>query len=51
MSDYTHLTLAKQQINERIEQNRRSHQVPRPHRSRRHALARGLHILADRIDL
>ncbi len=49
MSDYAHLTLAKQQINERIEQNRRSH-IPTQRRSRRHSLANGLHNLANRID-
>jgi hypothetical protein len=51
MSDYTHLTLARQQINERVEQNRRSHLPTQRRRSRRHSLATGLHNLANRIDI
>lgn len=50
MSDYTSLTLANQQINERIERARRSHIPGQRRGSRRHSLARGLHNLADRID-
>ena len=50
MSDYSYLTLAKLQMNERIEQNRRSHIPGLKRRSRRHSIATGLHILANRID-
>jgi hypothetical protein len=52
MSDYTYLTLAKLQMNERMEEARRYRLVPgrRRRRFRRHDVANGLHSLADRID-
>lgn len=50
MSDYSYLMLAKQQINERIEETRRSRMADRPRRTRRHVVAHGLHVLANRID-
>lgn len=49
MSDYTYLTLARQQSEQHVRRAR--HQLPKPRRSRRHAFANGLHRLADRIDL
>ena len=51
MSDYPSYTLAKQQMNERVQQAQRS-RLPgqsRRHASR-HAIAARLHGLADRID-
>ena len=51
MSDYSHLTLAKLQMDERIEQNRRSQLARPPRRSRRHRVAHSLHALADRLDV
>jgi len=50
MSDYSYLTLATQQINERIEETRRSRMVGRRRHSRRRGVANGLHSLANRID-
>lgn len=55
MSDHGYLTerLAAQQIDERVEATRRSRipGQPRRHpRRSRHALARRLHDLADRLD-
>lgn len=50
MSDYSHLLLAKQQLNERIEETRRSHMVGRPRRTLRHVVANGLRVLAGHID-
>jgi len=49
MSDYRYLALAKMQMNERIEEARRS-RLPDRRRSRRHSLAHGLHSLATRIE-
>lgn len=51
MSDYSHLTLAKLQMNERIEETRRS-RIPgrRSRHTNRHTIASGLHSLANRID-
>jgi len=51
MSDYSYLTLARQQMNERIEETRRSRMAGRRRHSRRHVVANGLHSLANRIDL
>lgn len=41
---------ARQQISERVEATRRTGVPPRRRRAGRHALADGLHRLADRID-
>lgn len=50
MSDYSYLMLAKQQMNERIEETRRSRMAGRPRRTRRHVVANGLRVLASHID-
>ncbi len=51
MSDYSHLALARLQMNERIEQRQRSQRPGRRRRrSGRHSLASGLHRLADRLE-
>lgn len=50
MSDDSYLMLAKQQMNERIEETRRSRMAGRPRRTRRHVFANGLHSLANRLD-
>ena len=50
MSDYSYLMLAKQQMNERIKETRRSRLAGGRRRSRRHVVANGLHVLANRID-
>lgn len=50
MSDYSHLTLANLEMNERIERVRRS-RVSAPRDPRRHRIADRLHHLADRIDV
>jgi len=50
MSDYSHLLLAKQQMNERVEETRRSRMAGRPRRTLRHVVANGLRVLASRMD-
>jgi hypothetical protein len=48
---YVNYSTANDQIRERVEQTQRSH-LPgqRPRRHGRHALARRLHSIADRLD-
>ncbi len=53
MSDYTHYVTyrnATNEIRDRVEQTQRSRVPTAPRRAGRHALARRLHALADRLD-